>query len=499
MLKNWYRKNQKAINIAFIIVLAAALITLFVFALFNLPAIKTFTSGLFATLLPFVYGFVFAFLCNPIYKKLHRYVFRFCDYKKPRPKLRKGLSIFFAFILLLGMIALLLYAVISQLIQLLDQETINLYINEFTAFGNDIVNAISGTFQLDAKEIVNFVVNEFSEIANNLIKNDLGTFVTNFAKEIISQLFAIVVGLILAIYFLIYKESFTARIKRFLCATFKKDTYEKIINFGRYTHKTFNRYIVGAIIDSILVGFVVFVILEIIQFPFAPLIGVVVGVTNVIPFFGPFIGAIPSAILILLGSLAENIDGKDSIIRVIIFAVIILIVQQIDGNIIAPHIQGTATGLTPVGVIFAVTLCSDLFGFIGMLIGVPVFAVISYLFSSLLEKRLRKKKLPINVSCYQARDIYTDEGFLKAKNAMEAQERASRHEAVEKAKAEQKITEEEIQAVENRIVDEIISTAVEETTAKAEADKNDETGLITPIKSDFSATGEHPKANKKDK
>ena len=119
-----------------------------------------------------------------------------------------------------------------------------------------------------------------------------------------------------------------------------------------------------------------------------------------------------------------------------------------------------------------------------MVIGVPLFAVLAYLINKLLEKRLKKKKLPVNLEFYHAKDIYTDEGFIKAKNALEAQERANRHEAVAKAKAENKITEEEIQEVEDRIVDEIISTAADETVAKAESDKNNETGLITPVKND---------------
>lgn len=486
MLKNWCRKNHKALSIAFISMLAVAILILFIFALFNLPAIKGFVKGIFATLLPFIYGFAFAYLCNPIYKKLYKYAFKFCERKNPHPKLRKSLSIFSAFVIFVGIITLILWGIIPQIVNILDGESINSYINAFQEFAYSLIDQISLTINIDADEIQAFLSTKLSEIGSKFIEADLTTLLTKFAKEIITQLFAIIVGFILSIYFLIYKESIIAKLKRILCATFKKDSYEKLINFARYTDKTFGRYIIGVILDSILVGLVVFLILTIIKFPFAPLIGVIVGVTNVIPFFGPFIGAIPSAVLVLLGSLNQGYEGKQAIIRVIIFAVIILIVQQIDGNIIAPHIQGTATGITPIGVIFAVTICSDLFGFIGMLIGVPLFAVIAYIFAGVLEKRLRKKKLPVNVDCYRARDIYSDEGFIKARNAMEAQERAKRHEAVEKAKAEKKITEEEIQEVEERIVDEIISTAADETVAKAEADEKNETGLITPIKDDNS-------------
>lgn len=484
MIKNWCRKNHKALSVAFISMLAVAILILFIFALINAPAIKGFVKGVFATLLPFLYGFVFAYLCNPIYKKLYKYVFKFCDHKKPRPKLRKTLSIFFAFIIFLGIITLILSGIIPQLVKVLDGDSISSYIKAFEEFAYGLIDNISLTINIDADQIQEFLTTKLSEIGGKILEADLTNILITFAKEIITQVFAIVVGLILAIYFLIYKESIVAKTKRVLCAIFKKNSYEKIVDFARYTDKTFGKYIIGVIIDSILVGFVVFLILTIIKFPFAPLIGVIVGVTNVIPFFGPFIGAIPSAVLVLLGSLNQGYEGKQAIIRVIIFAVIILIVQQIDGNIIAPHIQGTATGITPIGVILAVTLCSDLFGFVGMVIGVPIFAVLAYLISKLLEKRLKKKKLPINLTFYHAKDIYSDEGFIKAKNALEAQERANRHEAVAKAKAENKITEEEIQEVEERIVDEIISTAADETAAKAIDDKNNETGLITPVKND---------------
>ena len=130
----------------------------------------------------------------------------------------------------------------------------------------------------------------------------------------------------------------------------------------------------------------------------------VCGITNVIPFFGPFLGAIPSGILIFLQTPG---DTSDKIWKVIAFAVIILIVQQIDGNIIAPHILGESTGLTPIGVIASVTFCSHVFGFVGMLIGVPLCAVISYICSCFIEWRLNKKNLPTNKDCYQlGTDVY---------------------------------------------------------------------------------------------
>ena len=182
-----------------------------------------------------------------------------------------------------------------------------------------------------------------------------------------------------------------------LIAVFPENIYKKTSHFIKYTNKTFGKYILGALCDAVLVGCVVTLVLTIFKFPYAALIGLVCGVTNVIPFYGPFIGAIPSGLLIFLQTPG---DTMDKFWKVFAFAMIILIIQQIDGNIIAPHIQGEATGLSPIMVIAAVTFSSHVFGFIGMLIGVPVVAVLSYMLNCYIESRLKKKKLPTNIECY---------------------------------------------------------------------------------------------------
>ena len=467
MFKN-FKKNEKYLSIAIYSFLVIVSVIALVFIFLNFGKITTFIEGLIGALMSFIYGFVFAYLCNPIYKSLHKYVFKFLDRKKERPKLRKAFSIALAYIIFLSLITLMFFAIIPQIANNISSlgENISKYVENISGFLNSSLDKLSGLIPaLDAEAIIEKVMGFFSfegdgifaNIVNYILQN-----VINIGSAVVSQVFAIVVGVILSIYFLIYKDSLVSRLKRLLCAIFKKESYEKIIGFGRYTDKTFGRYLMGAILDSLLVGLVVFVILAILKFPFALLIGVIVGVTNIIPFFGPFLGAIPSAILIL-------IDTGD-IWKVLLFVIIIVVVQQIDGNIIAPHIHGSATGLTPIGVILSVTVCSHLFGFVGMLIGVPLSAVISYLVTCLIEKNLKKKKLPVNVDCYRAKDIYSDESFLKAKGAMEAQERVEYHEAVEKVIAENKIAEEVIHQVEERVIDEIINNAAEEIITKAEAE-----------------------------
>ena len=471
MFKN-FKKNDKYFTIAIYVFLVVAALIGLIFVFMNFGKITTFIEGLINALMSFVYGFSIAYICNPIYKKLHKYAFKFIDKKKEHPKLRKGLSIFLTYIIFFALITLLLFAIIPQIANNIQDlgNNIKEYGENFVNGLNNLLDKVSNIFpSINPEEIIQMVQNMFSGEGTGIIATVINYILQNSGSilqagsAVVGQIFAFFVGIILSIYFLIYKDFLVARIKRLLCSIFKKESYEKIINFARYADGTFGRYLLGALLDSILVGLVVFVILAICNIPLAPLIGVIVGVTNVIPFFGPFIGGIPSALLILIHS-----DG--GLVWALVFVGIIVVVQQVDGNIIAPHIHGTATGLTPIGVILAVSVCSYVFGFVGMLIGVPLCAVISYLVTILIENKLKKKKLPVNVDCYRAKDIYSDEGFIKAKSALEAQERIEYHETVEKAKAESKITEEVIHQVEERIVDEIINTVAEEIVQKAEAE-----------------------------
>ncbi len=474
MFKN-FKKNDKYFTIAVYAFLVVAALIGLIFVFINFGKITTFLKGLVNALMSFIYGFSIAYICNPIYIRLHKYVFKFVDKKKERPKLRKGLSIFLAYIIFFALITLLLFAIIPQIANNIQDLGSNIkeYGENFLNGLNSLLSKISNIFPgIHPDEIIQMVQNMFSSEGDGIIAQVINYILQNSGSileagsAVVSQVFAFFVGIILSIYFLIYKDSLVARLKRILCSIFKKDGYERIISFGRYADKTFGRYLLGAILDSVLVGFVVFIVLAICGYPLAPLIGVVVGVTNVIPFFGPFLGGVPSALLILIHS-----DG--GLVRALFFVLIIVIVQQIDGNIIAPHIHGSATGLTPIGVILAVTVCSHVFGFVGMLIGVPLCAVISYLVTILIENKLKKKKLPVNVDCYRVKDVYADESFIKAKSALEAQERIEYHEAVEKVRAENKLSEEVIHEVEERIIDEIINNVAEEIVTKAEAERED--------------------------
>lgn len=397
-------KENKYFRYGAIAFIVGALLVGLIFAIIKFSDITSVISGIVDAMSAFVYGFVFAFLINPLYKKYHKHVFKFVEKKKEHPKLRKAFSLILAYITIAAIIALFIWLVVPNIVDNVKTlaEKFPAYVQSIKASLLDILSKIPGVE--DPNVTLQQITDYFSsDSATSDIAGMLGSVATTIIHIVITiglHAFSIIVGIILSIYFLIYKESIIRRTKRLLCAIFKQKNYERIMDFANYTNNTFARYIVGAILDSILVGIVIGLVLWACGFPFAALIGVICGVTNIIPFFGPFIGSIPSAVLILIAT--------GDIWKVVLFALIILIIQQIDGNLIAPHIHGASTGLTPIGVIAATTLCSHLFGFVGMVIGVPLCAVVCYIFSRIINKRLRKKNMPTDEGHYASPDIYKD-------------------------------------------------------------------------------------------
>lgn len=397
-------KENKYFRYGAIAFIVGALLVGLIFAIIKFSDITSVISGIVDAMSAFVYGFVFAFLINPLYKKYHKHVFKFVEKKKEHPKLRKAFSLILAYVTIAAIIALFIWLVVPNIVDNVKTlaEKFPAYVQSIKASLLDILSKIPGVE--DPNVTLQQITDYFSsDSATSDIAGMLGSVATTIIHIVItigSHAFSIIVGIILSIYFLIYKESIIRRTKRLLCAIFKQKNYERIMDFANYTNNTFARYIVGAILDSILVGIVIGLVLWACGFPFAALIGVICGVTNIIPFFGPFIGSIPSAVLILIAT--------GDIWKVVLFALIILIIQQIDGNLIAPHIHGASTGLTPIGVIAATTLCSHLFGFVGMVIGVPLCAVVCYIISRIINKRLRKKNMPTDEGHYASPDIYKD-------------------------------------------------------------------------------------------
>ncbi len=199
-----------------------------------------------------------------------------------------------------------------------------------------------------------------------------------------------VIGFIISIYILGSKETFAGQAKKTMYAFFETASANQIISNFRFIHTTFSGFISGKIVDSIIIGIICFFCTSIIGTPYAILVSVIIGVTNVIPFFGPWIGGIPSALLILMVNPTQCLY----------FIILILIIQQFDGNILGPKILGDSTGLSGFWVIFAITIFSGMFGILGMVVGVPIFAVLYAGFRALVNKQLARKQLPTETQPY---------------------------------------------------------------------------------------------------
>ena len=223
------------------------------------------------------------------------------------------------------------------------------------------------------------------------------------------------IGLIVAVYLLSGKEKFLSQMTRCTYALFGARWGNVITEYARYANQVFIGFISGKLLDSLIIFLISVVVLNIMNMPYAMLVSVIIGVTNIIPFFGPFIGAIPSFIIILINSPIQSLY----------FLIFVLALQQFDGNILGPKILGNSTGLPSFWVLFAILLFGGLFGFIGMLIGVPVFAVLTHIFKDILNRRLKQQHLPTETASYAYLDHIDGDGNPvqhKPKQEQEAQE-----------------------------------------------------------------------------
>lgn len=363
-----------------------------VFLLWNFDSVKIYISKISDICSPIMYGALIAYILNPLMKIFEEKVFKNRKAEEGLSRTaRRIVSVVMTFLSFFILLALFVWMILPQLSNSIKDlgEKFPMYLQSVEDLAHSI--AASGGALATAIESLLTTINEFIDNSYDLLKQYLPV-ITSMLQSVALGALDIVLGIVFSIYFLMAKESIAAQTKKFLRAIFKETTYENILRIVSLTDNTFGKYFTGAILDSLLVGIVCFILMTVLGLPYAPLISVVIGVTNVIPYFGPFIGSIPSAIILFVANP----------IYAVYFIVMILVLQQIDGNIIAPRIHSSSTGLAPVWVIVAVTLMSGILGFIGMFIGVPLFSVIYTLIKEQVEKRLEKKSLPLETVDYMS-------------------------------------------------------------------------------------------------
>ena len=262
-----------------------------------------------------------------------------------------------------------------------------------------------------------------SAMFNNLVGNSLSNFdgwlndtllprvtsvlktVSNSVLNILGFFWDAIIGFILSIYILNSKDIFALQGKKIIYSLFKNEVANDILREIRFIHKTFTGFITGKVVDSIIIGIICFIGTSILGTPYAALVSAIVGITNIVPFFGPFLGAVPSAILIFVVAPMEPL-------HTVYFLIFILLLQQFDGNVLGPKILGDSTGLSSFWVIFAITVFGGLLGIPGMVIGVPAFAVIFAMIRTYINKGLDKKGLPTDRDKYEFVDYITADNHI---------------------------------------------------------------------------------------
>ncbi len=367
---------------AFLVIAACVL---FAFIVFKIDVIWGYVKKIFVVLSPVIFGLVIAYLVNPMVDFFEKYISKlmFRKAKNAEKALRASqiISVVLAILIFAVVIVGLILLVIPQIIT-----SVSSFINSFPA-RLDAISAWSNNF-LKENEKMQGLLTRVLDYEKNWLKTDLSGTVNNIASNLASGVWSVVnffknfgLGLIFAIYLLFSKDKLINQTKKMMFALMSDKTVGRILSWLSKSNKVFSGFINGKLLDSLIIGVLCFIGTTVLGIPYALLVSVIVGVTNIIPVFGPYIGGIPSAVLVTI----------ENPMKGLYFIIFVILLQALDGNFIGPKILGNKTGLSNFWVMFAIVIGGGLFGVIGMLIGVPAFAVIYYAFALFINYRLKAK------------------------------------------------------------------------------------------------------------
>ncbi|MBR3364498.1 MAG: AI-2E family transporter [Solobacterium sp.] len=372
-LKEETLESIKAFSIAGII------IVVFFQLVNNLGWLGKFFNSAMQTLAPFLIGIVFAFITIPLRRFVEDSLLANVKWSK---KAKRYVGVLVAMVVLLAGIVVFFAILIPQLASSLSifiasfdgyVETLRGLIEKVNSGAPEIAQFLSNGVKLMGEKLTEWLTGAQGGLAQIL------SYSISFAKGIMNFF----IGVIITMYLLLDEEKFVRQVKMFIYGVFGQGTSESLIHVLKLTAHTFNSFIFGKFVDSLIIGVICYICVTLMRMPYAPLIAFVVGITNMIPVFGPFIGAVPSTLILLIIDPFQALE----------FLVFILILQQIDGNIIGPHILSDAVGLPTLWVMFAIIIGGAMFGVVGMFIGIPVFSVIYTLIEDWIHRRLREKKI----------------------------------------------------------------------------------------------------------
>lgn len=345
----------------------------------TLDNIKHFLS----MLSPFMIGFFIAYLLNPLIKFFDKKLFNELMHIK-KSSIRKFLSIFITYLLVFGIITVCIVVIIPELYVSISNICYGItdYYNEFL----DFIEKTNKKYPDLDLSYINSIIDSNSQNIVEMLQGSISTLlplIYNTSISVISRTINFIIAIMVSCYMLIDKNIISLNIKRLIYAIVPQKKADNFLSTVYECNNIFSKYLVGKAIDSTIIGILCFIIMSIIGLNYALLISLIVGITNMIPYFGPFIGAIPGAVLLL------TVDWK----YCLVFCFLILVLQQFDGLYLGPKILGDSTGLRPVWIIFAITAGGWVAGVVGMFLGVPVVAVIAFLVDKFINKKLYEKNI----------------------------------------------------------------------------------------------------------
>lgn len=390
MKVNWNSKYN-TISVYTLIVICCSII--FYFVASQIGSFSEKIGIAIGIMYPFIIGFAIAYLLNFI---LDFYEIKLLGKSQWFSKLRKvqkrSIGLLLTYLTAIGICYLFIHFIVPQLIDSIMGfvSDVPQYVDNVTKLFNDLMNEtnVSPEYAALIQEQMDKYIQFIMDFAKEIIP-----IVGNTLKVIASSVWNIVLGIIISVYLLIDKENFFAINRKITCALFSTKTANRIFELTYRSNETFGKFLSGKIIDSAIIGLLCFVVFSLFKMPYTLLISVIIGVTNIIPFFGPFIGAIPSFIIILFVSPT----------KALVFLLLVFIIQQIDGNIIGPKILGDSIGISAFWILFAILVAGKFLGIVGMIIGVPLFAIVYSIIKEEVEYKLKIKELPTETKDYMDR------------------------------------------------------------------------------------------------
>lgn len=388
----------KLINMGILLLMFIICILIY-FAISRYSSLCNYIGDFIRIIKPFIYGIAFAYVISPMCKfyslKIYKHMFDGFKDKQKAAKLADRVGIIVGYITFLLILLLFISFVIPHIVASVERmvesfpvwvEKINMYIKRLLASDPRMSKQVIDMASNGYEDVVDFIKTSVENNAQQII-----TVLSGSVWEVVVFFKNIVIGLIVSAYILCNRYKFKAQFKKITYALLRKDIADMFLKELKFVDKSFGGFIDAKLLDSFIIGVMAYVILLIMNMPYPVVLSLIIGVTNIIPFFGPFIGAVPCFILIVLTNPLKGLY----------FLIFIILLQQFDGNILGPKLMGGKVGLSGLWVLFAILVFGSYFGIAGMIVGVPIFAVIYDLISKGVNFLLQKKQMSTNTEDYK--------------------------------------------------------------------------------------------------